>query len=60
MSGLLDHVGCHAIRWMRPRICRKRALVKEVRSHLVQTRPAHGLQPSDVARAVALLSEEQR
>ena len=27
----------------------------ELRSHLVQTRPAHGLQPSDVARAVALL-----
>lgn len=27
----------------------------ELRSHLVQTHPAHGLQPGDVARAVALL-----
>jgi hypothetical protein len=27
----------------------------ELRSHLVQTHPAHGLQPSDVPRAVALL-----
>jgi hypothetical protein len=27
----------------------------ELRSRLVQTHPAHGLQPSDVARAVALL-----
>ena len=27
----------------------------ELRSHLVQTHPAHGLQPSHVARAVALL-----
>jgi hypothetical protein len=26
-----------------------------LRSHLVQTHPAHGLQPGDVARAVALL-----
>ena len=26
-----------------------------LRSHLVQTHPAHGLQPRDVARAVALL-----
>ena len=27
-SGLLDHVGCHANRSMRPRICRKRGPVK--------------------------------
>src|SRR5207247_9316724 len=27
-SGLLDHVGCHASRSMRRRICRKRVLVK--------------------------------
>lgn len=27
----------------------------DLRSHLVQTHPAHGLQPGDVARAVALL-----
>jgi hypothetical protein len=27
----------------------------ELRSHLVQTQPAHGLQPADAARAIALL-----
>jgi hypothetical protein len=27
----------------------------ELQSHLVQTHPAHGLQPSDVPRAIALL-----
>jgi hypothetical protein len=27
----------------------------ELRTHLVQTHPAHGLQPADVARAIAIL-----
>jgi hypothetical protein len=27
----------------------------ELRSHLVQTQPAHGLQPADAARAIAVL-----
>jgi hypothetical protein len=28
----------------------------ELRSHLVQTHPAHGLQPADAARAIAMLT----
>ena len=31
----------------------------ELRSHLVQTQPAHGLQPADASRAIAVLRRQQ-